>query len=74
MSNVFIHSSARIRLYEIWDYTFQTWWSEEQADLYVRELHKSINYLCANQSKWRILKDPRFQGVFFYRCGLHFIV
>ncbi len=67
-----VHKAARIRLAEIWDYTFGIW-GEEQADRYLRGLATCVDGLGARRHQWRGVRDVRLPGVFFVRSGHHFV-
>lgn len=64
--------AARERLLGIWKYTADTW-GEEQADDYVNGLISSLDKLASKRDLWRVVKEPRFSGVYFTRFKHHYI-
>ncbi len=66
------YPSADRRQDEIWDYTFEVW-DEEQADQYIRQLHKDIQAAADKQVPWRVLSHKYLGEVYFIRSGHHHV-
>ena len=64
--------SARLRLIEIWNYTVETW-GEEQADAYIRKLHREFEHTATRPEIWKKLPQNRFRGVFFVHSEHHYL-
>jgi len=61
---------------DIWDYTVE-YWGEQQAEIYIVELHAHIKKLVTNKLLWQLLPNPLIipqdlsLSVYFSHYGKH---
>ncbi len=67
-----IYKKARRQLIQIWHYTENTW-GENQADSYIRGLHRAMENAAGNRLVWRPVIHDELKGVFFIRYKKHYI-
>jgi toxin ParE1/3/4 len=67
-----IYPKARIRMLDIWSYTFETW-GEQQANSYIESMEDFMNDLADKKYLWRPVPHADLGQVYFTRYEHHFI-